>query len=542
MLRPGWSSTKYDDLVFYDVVTNLNLENKLRPGLSPYNERFLYYPDHLVKALEPKLSPENIIDIIKALVTEPISAGLVKSFINMKLEAYRRRMSSEEQRVERMISDESVGEFFGKVFGDDRPVKNLVSAVYHGVYGGDIYKLSMKQTFLDSIWRGGAWPTRKGFSWMDTKDMVLIYDMEGSPNYPKIHDLAQRASKWNNMMFQDGLLTLVNGLVNDLKRQGNVKIKTGSRVTSLSHKDDKVLVTAGDEPSQAAQYDQVICTLFSKQLAELAQPKGLLPSLADTHAVTIMVVNLWFENPRLLDGNHGFGYLVPQSAPGNDECVLGVLFDSDLESRDERPGTKLTVMLGGHYWDGWDRYPSEDMAKEMALQAVQRHLRISPDEKVIASAHLCRDCLPQHYVGHRERMKNAHYDLLTAFKGQLSVAGPSYTAVGVMPAMRAGYDVAMRVARGHGPPWHRKPEDLELVRPMFRPIFVDHVGETGLEVFSELEMRTMFTALRASLPFKAWYIPINKERHIVYYLYDRLVEELASQKEEEGGQDGKEKK
>lgn len=253
-----------------------------------------------------------------------------------------------------------------------------------------------------------------------------------------------------------------------------------------------------------------------------------------------MVVNLWFPNPRLLDGNHGFGYLVPQSTPGNDECVLGVLFDSDLQSRDERPGTKLTVMLGGHYWDGWDRYPSEDMAKEMALQAVQRHLRISPDEKVIASAHLCRDCLPQHTVGHRDRMKNAHYELLTAFKGQLSVAGPSYTTIGVIPAMRAGFDVAMRVAHRRGPLWYRKPEDLEFVQPKIRDIFDDHVGETGLERFAESEMDTIIRVGRSTLPFRSWYVPpVDKEgTHGMHALYNK-PRQVDSRGE---AQDGEEKK
>lgn len=191
-----------------------------------------------------ELTPKGIIDLAKSYFTEPVCDGLLKSYINMKRGDYRNRsrMISAEQRVERMISDESVGEFFTKLFRDDRLVKNVVSAIYHGIYGGDIYKLSMKQTFLDSMWRAAAWPTAKGHSWVETKDMALIYDMEGSPNYPRIHDMAQRALNWSTMMFPDGLLTLANSLVNDLKRQRNVKIKTGSRVTSLSHKDNKVLV------------------------------------------------------------------------------------------------------------------------------------------------------------------------------------------------------------------------------------------------------------------------------------------------------------
>lgn len=207
--------------------------------------------------------------------------------------------------------------------------------------------------------------------------------------------------------------------------------------------------------NQPAEYDHVICTLFSKQLAQITEPPNSLPSLAETHAVTIMTVNLWYPNPNLLAGS-GFGYLIPSSAPDNDEGALGVLFDSDLRTSDsEMPGTKLTVMLGGHHWDDWEYCPSEEAGIAMAKAVVQRQLGISKTEEVVARARLCRDCLPQHFVGHRERMRDAHYELMSAFQGHLTVAGPSYTAVGVIPAMRAGFDAGMRVARDHEQPWFR---------------------------------------------------------------------------------------
>lgn len=211
----------------------------------------------------------------------------------------------------------------------------------------------------------------------------------------------------------------------------------------------------------------MISTLFSKDLAELAQPAGTLPSLAETHAVTIMVVNLWYPGQDLLAHNHGFGYLVPSSTPDNDEGTLGVLFDSDLDPTDpaanpnptttseSKPqphpaGTKLTVMLGGHHWDGWRHFPTEEAGIAMARAAVHKHLGIDPDpavNPVEARAKLCRDCLPQHFVGHRGRMAAAHEELAHAFKGRLSVAGPSYTTVGVIPAMRAGWEAALKVVR-----------------------------------------------------------------------------------------------
>ncbi|KAI1408920.1 hypothetical protein F5Y13DRAFT_182446 [Hypoxylon sp. FL1857] len=515
MLQSNAESYKYDDLVFYDVLANLGLEDALLPGSNVHNDRYLYYPDHLVKMFSKEFTFENVVDSIKRFLTEPLWSGTLKAVVNLG------RHRAYIQRIDKLVArdmneDESVAHYMERVFRDDRIVRNVVSGALHGIYGGDVYKLSVKQTIFERFWRTVEYPIANDAGWVEAKNAALLFDMGASPNLSKIAKCAQRALACRTMMFQDGLLTLAHGLASDLKHQKNVTIKTGSRVTSLSYNDDKVLVTTADKPGEAKQYDKVISTIFSKQLAELVEPEGALPSLADTHAVTIMVVNLWFPNPHLLDGKHGFGYLVPQSTPENDECVLGVLFDSDLEVRSEIPGTKLTVMLGGHYWDGWDVYPSEEMGREMAFQAVQQHLGISPDEKVISTARLCRDCIPQHYVGHRARMRSAHYELLAAFKGQLAVAGPSYTGIGVIPAMRAGFDVAMRVALDRPYGWYRRPEDVYTTPESYQPLLVlDHVGETGLETFTEKERDTVAPIRKATLPHRRWSAPPKRYNFIV---------------------------
>ena len=121
----------------------------------------------------------------------------------------------------------------------------------------------------------------------------------------------------------------------------------------------------------------------------------LAPGSEETEAVTMMVVNMWFPNPSILENNHGFGYLIPTSTPNNEECMVGVLFDTDLQCKpDPIPGTKLTAMLGGHYWDNWKNLPTKEMAEAMAKEAVYRHLNIDPSEPVFTTAKLCRDCIP----------------------------------------------------------------------------------------------------------------------------------------------------
>ncbi|KAH9908896.1 hypothetical protein F4778DRAFT_767974 [Xylariomycetidae sp. FL2044] len=511
ILRSNRSSTKYDDLVFYDVLASLGIEDKIREPPSASDERYLYYPDHLVRLPSPKLSISNILDSIRSFLTEPLWDGafqvtrrLWERNSTMAKAAASNQSRPAAEVYKALKKDESVAEFFTRILGDVRPIENIMSGMLHGIYGGDVHKLSVKHTLFDNMWYKDAIQHTPGLVTISNKDQNLFLDLLNSPNRVKIIETAEKAINWNIIAFEDGLVTLLDGLVKDLEGQRNVTIKCQEPVTSLSHQGDRVSVTTSKTWKRPAEYDQI------------AQPKNCLPSLAETHAVSIMVVNLWYPNPNLLADNHGFGYLVPTSTPDNDECILGVIFDSDLQIRDERPGTKLTVMMGGHYWDEWQHLPTEEMAIQMAKHALSRHLGISETEDGIASARLCLECIPQHFVGHRERMSKAHYELLSAFKGQLMVAGPSYTSIGVIPAMRAGFDAAMRVARGHGQPWIRlenhtenpktdswarhlkELEGMQAKAGTRAKIKVqDHVGQTGLQGFTESLLRTL------------GYIPVN---------------------------------
>ncbi|KAJ8132056.1 hypothetical protein O1611_g1568 [Lasiodiplodia mahajangana] len=487
MLRSSRSSIKYDDLVLFDMLPS------------------------------PEPSIANLVGMIQSYLTEPIWSGGLAAAWNYCV-SYNKTLNPLFD-PNQIPEDESVAQFLKRILGDDRIGQNIVSGMMHGIYGGDINKLSVKHTILADLWNHFKYPIpgneRK---WIDRKEKYLLADMLSSPNRLKIIELAEAAIHWKLLAFEDGLVSLVNGLVKDLNAKPNVTFRYNEPITSLEHEDGKILVTT-PKAKAPAKYDHVISTLFSKQLAQITQPPNSLPSLAETHAVTIMVVNLWYPNPNLLaDG--GFGYLIPSSTPNNDEGVLGVLFDSDLRTDDnEIPGTKLTVMLGGHHWDGWEHLPSEELGIALVKDVVRRQLGISDTEKVFARARLCRDCLPQHFVGHRDRMKQARYDLISTFQGHLTVAGPSYTSVGVVPAMRAGYDAGMRVAREGAQPWFRiSSEDAQAENESSPPDFdhwrreleedaggiADVVGACGLEWFTESEWDQLDPTERGRLLFRTF--------------------------------------
>jgi protoporphyrinogen/coproporphyrinogen III oxidase len=188
-----------------------------------------------------------------------------------------------------------------------------------------------------------------------------------------------------------------------------------------------------------------------------------------------MVVNLFYSTPNL--SVPGFGYLLPSSIPyeQNPERCLGVVFDSHATpGLDTAPGTKITVMLGGHWWDGWPSYPNNDDGIAMAKNLLARHLGIK-EEPAASHVTLQRDCIPQYTVGHHMRMQKANWELGgDAWRG-LSVAGAAFNGVGVNDCVRGARDVVKALGRG-------------------RPV-------TGLEAYASDEtewVRTVFREQRES--------------------------------------------
>ena len=164
-----------------------------------------------------------------------------------------------------------------------------------------------------------------------------------------------------------------------------------------------------------------------------------------------MVVNLYYTTPNIVP-EPGFGYLIPQSVPfaQNPEFALGVVFDSyGTPDLDGSSGSKLTVMLGGHYWDGRrvEDLPTPEEGRLMAERILERHLKITekPD-KVMAT--LQRDCIPQYTVGHEQRLKGLHQSIKTRFGRKLSVAGAWIGGVGVNDCVAHGNWAAVMLEQG----------------------------------------------------------------------------------------------
>ncbi|KAH8880683.1 Protoporphyrinogen oxidase [Thozetella sp. PMI_491] len=484
---------KWDDLYLYDLIGSLNLTEKLQlvPKAANLN-RYIYYPDHLVSVNPPVMNSGSVLTTVSNLLrfgytalTEPLFAGAPQSIVHWmrQRKAFndRKRQPTQgwrEKLWEFDLKDVSIGHFHEEQFGDRQLVDNLISAMIHGIYGGDVWNLSMESSMFQAMLMQSQAAQREAGPrvWALAEDVELAnYCFSGDKECDYIVDLAYRMRRGGYLSFPGGFSTLTQAIADHLARQPNVTIKLGERVQSISL-DGKLQVSiTTNKSTRPASYDKAVSTMFARDLANISD--GALPALAESEGVTIQLVNLWYPKPLLNAPHNGFGYLVPQTVPfaNNPEAVLGVLFDSDREIALGEPvhGTSLTVMMGGHLWDGMPEefLPDAQEATKRAVSAVSRQLGIPESERVYAGTKLCRMCIPQHRVGHYTRMARADRELQAAFRGRLLVAGTSYTLPGVLTSIRAGRDAADQISG-------RKPAGLDGLYP---PSWA--VGDTGLHRF-----------------------------------------------------------
>lgn len=217
-------------------------------------------------------------------------------------------------------------------------------------------------------------------------------------------------------------------------------------------------------------YDKVYTTIGAHDLRPLVL--GQLKTLQEFESVSIMAVNLWFPQPNLKPP--GFGYLIPRSVSEerNPHHALGVFFDSDIGNNhpDEPEGTKLFVLMGGHHYEKPGvSVPTPDEAVQQARELLEQHLGIPQSLPCHAEARFSHNCIPQHNVGHKERIISLSHQLLDEFEGRLVPTGGSFSRIGGMAALGDGW---LAGTSGLDP---SKPISAAPWEEMIRPVFGGHM-------------------------------------------------------------------
>ncbi|EST08978.1 Amine oxidase [Kalmanozyma brasiliensis GHG001] len=451
----------YSGLMMLELVRSLGLlERMLKvPKTAPSAQnRYLYYPDRLAKL------PSSISSLLSALVKLPFLRSIIPGVLRearvpSRFARPRSESASEKQRLQQRewIEDESVDSFVSRRFGKGL-AENLISAVIHGIYAGDTRRLSVRAV-LPFLWEaervhGGV--LRSMLPIKRNKSHRALPAQEAAVKAAKEERLQQIEKELGKEIvdsfksvsvysFPEGVQEIVQALESRLAESG-VQVRKGDAVQSIVI-DDAGKTLLRTESGDTIEAHRIISSIPSSQLADLLPSNASLPHLKHNPSANVGVVNLVISPKAVASSSkplvpvEGFGYLIPRTTPGNEDGILGVVFDSDAIPQQDsidpasRP-VKLTVMMGGSHWSSLSTLPSEEDMKARAINAVSSHLGIDralleDDSRVTVKATLQKDCIPWYLVGHPVRMSQLHSALEKdeSLAEKLTLAGASYTGV-----------------------------------------------------------------------------------------------------------------
>jgi oxygen-dependent protoporphyrinogen oxidase len=154
------------------------------------------------------------------------------------------------------MTDETVGSFLARRV-DRRIADNIVSAVFHGIWAGDVHQLSAK-TLLQLAWQleGRYGSALGGFFRMQSEDerpeqltLAHPFDLEQSKAMNEQMDLdaefVDNLKGCSHFTFKDGIQALYRGLQKAVEDKGNVEIRTEAPIQSFTPSEAGVDVVFG---------------------------------------------------------------------------------------------------------------------------------------------------------------------------------------------------------------------------------------------------------------------------------------------------------
>ena len=197
------------------------------------------------------------------MLREPLFAGAVGGVLS---EVTKPRRSES-------LTDESIGSFVTRRFGSS-VADNILSAVMHGIYGGDIYKLSAR-TIIPAIWhtesrhtsvtRGILDALLGGMTVANDEDLDAIKDFRSSL-LDEEKDFVEKCRNSSVFTFKRGLGELGDRLEERLVERKNVLIWKDTEVNDLKLQ----FRTEGSRVSKLNSPYQYRCGVENSIMAEAA--------------------------------------------------------------------------------------------------------------------------------------------------------------------------------------------------------------------------------------------------------------------------------
>ncbi|XP_019946941.2 protoporphyrinogen oxidase [Paralichthys olivaceus] len=393
-----------------NMMDDLGLAGEILPVTSSHvasKNRFLYVKGQLHKM------PSGISGLLRTV--PPFSRPLLLS-VAMEILV---KKSKED--------DESIHSFVTRRLG--RELADIaVDSLCRGVFAGDCRQLSVRSCFP---------PLYKAEQSRGSLTLGMLLGSGPTPVVPP-GPLAERSIKesWAQWSLRRGVETLPESITDYLQQSGRVELHRDAAVRHISPSHSGWKITLEDGVISA---DHIISAMPAKALSS-ALPSScqpLIQELQDIAMVTVAVVNLEYDGSIL--PVMGFGHLVPSS---EDRGLLGVVYDSvpfPEHNRPEGQTTRLTVMMGGAWFQeefGAPDTVTEERLLARATEAVHCHLGVTAAPRWSWVA-LQRDCIPQYYEGHYRRVESMR-SFIRKNNLSLSLIGSCYDGVSVNDVIFSG--------------------------------------------------------------------------------------------------------
>lgn len=441
--------------------------------------------EHEVEVMEASSSANRkwLLDGSNKLVQVPNSIALFAKFLMSDVTdgALKGALSEPFRRGTTPNGDEPIESFVTRRFGSPQLANNIISAVMHGIYSGDVAKLSVKSTMPSLIKleeNHGSIVKAAIASMFSKKQPVELssylqeYENLISPT-ADFTSMKRRLKAFPILRLNSGLQTFPKALAEHLNQDDGVTLCLNTDVSTMNLK-NCTITTYGQNSESELHFDQIRFDAGFKALQRCIRinDETALKAINDIRYSTIFLANVYIKNRKLIPKHlEGFGFLVPKRNK-NPQSLLGVIYDSCTESDAQNffdgsskglvPYTKLTLMMGGHFFETRG-IPSSKGNLRAVKSVLKEILGIEDDFKVVIrdeaaenskeiclgdsdmliSYNLHRDCIPFYNVGFSDNVLKVVNWVDHESLGKVTLGGPNMGKLGIPDCVVSELEAAL---------------------------------------------------------------------------------------------------
>lgn len=315
--------------------------------------------------------------------------------------------------------DVSLGHFFEHRFGKEM-VHSLIEPLLGGIYGGNIYEMSMQATFPHFL----KYEKEQG-------SILRAVEKDPSEN-PAV------AKQGMFLTVKTGLQSVMEATASQLKDHTVLLNQKVEKVDRL--KDGSYHLFVNNEKTET--YDDVLITLTPKKAAKLLNSERLTQEADAMISTSCATVALVFPKGSVENNYEGTGFVVARG--GNETITACTWTDVKWPHTSKGDHTLLRAYVGRP-----DDAAIVDQADDVIVNAVLTDLKQVMSfsmEPTSFKVTRWKEAMPQYKVGHVERL-NRLRNVLSAEFPRLHMAGAGFEGVGLPDCVNQGIAYAKKIAK-----------------------------------------------------------------------------------------------